>query len=240
MIKTDKLLIFLFLSVLSTGCAPWGKLTSHDFSDDYYKLKSPGQAPRIIYATREADSIKLYSVPDYKSRIIDTTDYYGTTLQSIDPQSPLYKSSFTRRTLDIDLVTSLLKFRPPAGDVAPQLNASLNGNLYLGYKTDYFKFNSSYSELNKLSTAIRHVGFDFGFFTGIGITPVNPTVTMDRTIQEYDGIVFQKGIAFFATYANLSVGISLGFDNLLDKNKTIWIYNNKPWVGLMIGIANFY
>jgi len=62
---------------------------------------------------------------------------------------------------------------------------------------------------------------------------------MNKTFQEYDGIVFQKGVSVFATYENMSVGIALGFDNLMDHNKGIWIYNNKPWIGIVIGIANF-
>ncbi len=33
--------------------------------------------------------------------------------------------------------------------------------------------------------------------------------------------------------------LAAGFDNLLDNNKSIWIYNNKPWFGIMLGIANF-
>jgi hypothetical protein len=37
----------------------------------------------------------------------------------------------------------------------------------------------------------------------------------------------------------MSVGLAIGFDNLVDKNKSVWIYNQKPYIGLVIGIANF-
>jgi hypothetical protein len=95
------------------------------------------------------------------------------------------------------------------------------------------------SPLGEETSFIRHIGFDAGVFAGIGITALNPTVTRDAIIQEYDGMVFQKGVAGFISFDNMSVGITIGFDNLLDKNKTSWIYNQKPYIGLLIGISNF-
>lgn len=139
----------------------------------------------------------------------------------------------------MDLSTVPIKFRPAQGDVPSQLNATVNGVLYAGFRKDFFKIITHTSELNETYSFIRQTGFDFGPFAGIGITFVNPTVTMNQTVQEYDGVVFQKGIAAFLTYENMSVGIALGFDNLIDKNKTTWIYNQKPWIGIVIGVANF-
>jgi hypothetical protein len=98
---------------------------------------------------------------------------------------------------------------------------------------------SRFSKINEVYRFVRHTGFDFGLFAGIGISPINPTVTENNTMQEYDGIVFQKGFSAFATYENMSLGLAVGFDNLLDNNKSIWIYNNKPWFGIILGIANF-
>jgi hypothetical protein len=133
----------------------------------------------------------------------------------------------------------LLKYRPHEGNIAPQLSAGINGIFYLGFRKDFFRVLSHLSPVNSPTTFIRHTGFDFGPFAGIGITPVNPTTTMFRTAQEYDGVVFQKGFAVFGTIENFSVGFSIGFDNLINKNRDIWVYNNKPWLGIIIGVANF-
>jgi hypothetical protein len=124
-------------------------------------------------------------------------------------------------------------------DVPPQLNANANGILYAGYRKDFFKIKSHPAQLHNKNAILRHTGFDFGLFAGIGISPVNSTVTSNFTSQEYDGIVFQKGASVFFTFENMSVGLALGFDNLLDKNKSAWIYNQKPWLGIVLGIANF-
>jgi hypothetical protein len=98
---------------------------------------------------------------------------------------------------------------------------------------------TSTSPLHEESTFCRHTGFDFGLFAGFGITQINPTVTNDKISQEYDGVIFQKGAGLFLTLERMSVGIVLGFDNLMDSNKDAWIYNQKPYIGLSLGIANF-
>lgn len=239
-IKIIKLLIWLISFFLIAGCVPFDKIYSHEFDDGFFKLKSSGKKPESIYLNIADDSLKVYSVQKGKKlKLIDTSTFSGVNLKTIIPTDVLYNSTFVRTSPDIDLSTVLLKFRPASGNVPSQLSANFNGLFYVGFRKDFFKLKSSFSELHELSSFIRHTGFDFGLFAGIGITPVTPTTTMSRTIQEYDGIVFQKGFSVFVTYENMSVGMALGFDNLLDKNKSIWIFNNKPWVGLVIGIANF-
>jgi hypothetical protein len=238
--KIIKYFIWLIFPIVLAGCAPFDKIYSHDFSDGYFQLKAPNKEPEKIYLHLADDSLIAYPVlTKRKTGLLDTVNFYKTNLSSIKPGSLFYNNKFIKTSVDIDLSTILLKFRPSAGDVPSQLSYNVNGVLYAGFRKDYFKLKSSFSELHKLTTFVRHTGFDFGLFAGIGITPINYTVTMNKTFQEYDGIVFQKGVSVFATYENMSVGIALGFDNLMDHNKGIWIYNNKPWIGIVIGIANF-
>lgn len=35
---------------------------------------------------------------------------------------------------------------------------------------------------------------------------------------------------------NLTVGVGVGWDYLTDRDKAIWIYQNKPWIGVTIGL----
>ena len=65
---------------------------------------------------------------------------------------------------------------------------------------------------------------------------MNPANTSNAILTEYDGIVLQKGIAGIVAMNKLTLGLSLGFDNLIDNNRTVWVYNNKPWFGLMLGL----
>lgn len=230
---------FIVLITLA-GCTPLDKIYSHEFSDGYFRLKSQKKGTESVYVKLKGDTIKVFNVARVNGiRNPDTASPKSVLISSVNPENPLFNSTFRKTSVDIDLSTVLLKLRPSAGDVPQQLSTNVNGVFYAGFRKDYFHLKNSISELHEASSFIRHTGFDFGIFAGIGITPVNPTVTMSRTIQEYDGIVFQKGFSVFATYENMSVGLAIGFDNLLDHNRVIWIYNNKPWFGLVLGIANF-
>jgi hypothetical protein len=240
LVRIFGLICLALIYIVIPGCSPFDKIYSHEFGSGYFKLKGPGVVPGKVYLEAEGDSLIVYPAAGKGNSLApNLSSPQWTTISSISPGGYLYNNTFVKTSADIDLSTVLLKYRPHEGNVPPQLSYNVNGVFYIGFRKDFFKITSHVSAANVRNTFIRHTGFDFGPFAGIGITPVNPTVTMGRTIQEYDGIVFQKGFAIFGTFENMSVGISLGFDNLLDKNRSIWIYNQKPWIGLLIGIANF-
>jgi hypothetical protein len=238
--KKFKLYNCLIFLILSSGCAPFDKIYSHEFADGYFKLKTEGLEKEPVYLRITSDSIGVYPVLN-KGRNMspDNGKVQRIEINNLKPGDYLNNSTFIKTSLDVDLSTAILKYRPAAANVPNQLSANVNGLFYAGFRKDFFKLKSHSSQLNELKTLIRHTGYDFGLFAGIGITPVNPTVTNYTIIQEYDGMIFQKGVSAFITFENMSVGFALGFDNLLDKNKSSWIYNQKPWLGLILGIANF-
>ena len=50
-------------------------------------------------------------------------------------------------------------------------------------------------------------------------------------------MVIQGGFAGFIESNIASFGIAVGFDYLLSKDRQIWIYDGKPWIGFVVGIA---
>lgn len=62
------------------------------------------------------------------------------------------------------------------------------------------------------------------------------STTNNAIATEYDGLILQKGIAGIVAINKLTIGVSVGFDDLLDRNNKNWIYENKPWFGLMLGL----
>lgn len=48
--------------------------------------------------------------------------------------------------------------------------------------------------------------------------------------------MWSKGIAGIVAINGFTVGLTFGFDKLLDKNRTVWIYEEKPWFGLAVGL----
>ena len=65
---------------------------------------------------------------------------------------------------------------------------------------------------------------------------MNPSVTNNQITTEYDGLVSSKGLAGIIGINNFTIGLALGYDNLLDANKKKWIYQGKPWIGLAFGL----
>jgi hypothetical protein len=235
------LLFFIGTLILSLfSCVPVEKIAFHDFSPGYYKLKTPNTENSGVYVDIIEDTIVVYpAIGNKKNLSDDTSSFRRAIISNIVEGNELYGSCFIKKSADIDLSTVLLKYRPSMGDVPNQLNANLNAALYVGYRKDFYKMVTTTSPLKKKSTSCRHTGYDFGLFAGIGITQINPSVTANKVDLEYDGIIFQKGIGLFVTFGRSSVGMVLGFDNLMDKNKNFWLFNQKPYLGLSIGIANF-
>ena len=233
------IILFLIVIVIS-GCGTVDKIARHDFYTGYYKLKVNDSAAVKVYVDLFEDSLDLYNVVyEGNKKSPDTASRKSAVISGIDPGDYLYKSMFRRNSFDIDLTTALLKYRPPQKDVPRQLSANLNAALYAGMRKDFFKVVTKTSPLHKTHSSLKHFGFDAGFFAGLGITPINYSVTGNYVELEYDGIVFEKGIAVYFGIDFLTFGVALGFDNLLDDNHKYWIYNQKPWIGLMLGIANF-
>jgi hypothetical protein len=239
-LRKSNLLISLLIALFSFGCVPLEKISRHDLDSGYYKLKTPDYKSSDVYVDLKEDTVTVFNVTGTgKSKVPDISSAQGIKISEIKPGSFLYKSTLIRKSLDFDLSTVALKYRPESSGVPNQLSYNINTVLYLGIRRDFFIVKSHHTPLKKENSFIRQIGFDAGLLAGIGITPINATVTNSNTLLEYDGWFFQKGVAAFVTIERMSVGISLGFDNLLDKNSNIWIYNQKPWIGIVLGISNF-
>ena len=133
------------------------------------------------------------------------------------------------------MLTILFKFRPSQKTLPRQLNANFNGNVFLGYRIDRFHvhFKSTRAGLQK---ELRHSGLSIGGFGGLGGASINPSTTNYQTTDEYDGFVLTRGLAIMIAVNQLTIGAGLGWDYLTDRDKNIWIYQNKPWLGMTLSL----
>lgn len=214
------------------SCSTLDKASTHGFTNGYYQLNSV-EKKELVYADVTDEKIDVYNQSEeipYKNIYLSIPLKGADSLQKI----PL---KFSKQSLDIDLTTILLKYRPSVYGLPPQLNTDLNFALYAGWRHDNFKFSNTSDPLGKHYPKITNLGYDFGLFAGPGTTLVSPFSTNNRTNNEYTGMIVQTGIAAFLESNTASFGLAVGLDYLLNKDREIWIYNNKPWVGFIVGVA---
>ncbi len=70
----------------------------------------------------------------------------------------------------------------------------------------------------------------------MGAARIDEFVTLNRLNYEYDGTVLTSGIASIFALNKFNFGLNLGFDHLLDKNRKLWVNENKSWIGISLGL----
>ena len=230
--------IFLGLSAISvvlfTACESLKESSKYQFVEGYYKVPVKGKTEKL-YVLTGSDTIKAYRKKDIQGVNIDTSHAFLFAFPSTKPKD--FKGyTFTRNTLDFDVLTVLFKYRFPVKGFPPQLNASFNGALYLGYRTDIYKLSYHSTPLHYMKRSITHIGYSVGFFSGFGTARIDEYDTEGALSYEYDGLVNLTGIAVIAAIDKLTAGLTIGVDHLLDKNSGLWINNAKPWIGLSLGL----
>jgi hypothetical protein len=65
---------------------------------------------------------------------------------------------------------------------------------------------------------------------------MTPWTTNQGMTDEYNGFILSRGIALMIGVNNLTVGAGIGWDYLTDRDKDIWIYQNKAWYGLTFSL----
>ena len=224
----------IFSMVLLSSCSALNKSVKYQFADEFYTTKLSDSSTGQVYILNVEDTLKVFETIIYDKKVeVDTLKKPEIFLKE---QKNLYSSLiFKKSSLDIDFLTILLKYRPVTPTLPNQLNTNLNGAVYLGFRNDYYstRYKKNPFSYSRFTT---HYGLSFGGFAGLGSTTMSPSVTDNLLQNEYDGVVFTKGIAAIIGINNATIGFTFGFDNLLDANRNLWIYDGKPWVGLAFGL----
>lgn len=223
-------LVFLVSIFIFNSCSVIENASKHGLESGYYEMKSGGDPIQKVYLDVGDEEITIY--PDN-----------GVDLGSPVSQIPLSSSDsiyifpekFIKKSIDLDITTIPLKLRPSVNDLPMQMNIDFNAALYLGWRHDSYQVNSIVTPLKKCNHNIVSMGYDFGIFTGLGSTLLSPFTTNDAISYEYSGLIIQYGVAGFIESTVASFGLAVGYDYLVSPDRSIWIYNKKPWVGLIIG-----
>jgi hypothetical protein len=235
LIKNKMYYFFLIVSVLFSSCASIKETPKYSFADGNYKSKIFDNKISRVYVDNEDDSIYVYKIKTKHLDLLDSS-YTKIAFPQQKSENSIPTTNFKQASFDLDFLTIPFKFRPQTDYLPQQFNTNLNGVIYIGYRNDIYKLNYKKTPLHTFVRKSTHYGFSYGLFTGFGGTTMNPWVTNNKISFEYDGIVWSKGIAAIIGIDNFTIGLALGVDELLDNNKNIWIYQDKPWFGLAFGL----
>ncbi|MBL7851207.1 MAG: hypothetical protein JNN04_09920 [Cyclobacteriaceae bacterium] len=215
------------------ACSTIEKSSRHGFESGYYRQRQDknDQAEKV-YLDITDEKVTVYSLEGEKPGPAKVT-------LPIREADSLHQPSsrFSKKSLDIDLTSVLFKYRPRTGDLPEQLSAELNVALYAGWRRDYYAIKASRDPLGRNQYRVVSRGFDFGILAGTGTTLVSPSTTRGAISTEYNGMILELGLAGFVETSFASFGLAVGFDHLVGPDRSVWIYNQKPWVGFVVGVA---
>ncbi|MGV8827421.1 MAG: hypothetical protein ACWA6U_03785 [Breznakibacter sp.] len=226
--------IAIWVIVVLASCNTLEKASLHGLNSGYYKLKSDNINAQNVYLDVTDEKIDVYHhikrQPDKKQFM---TIHLNTTTDSL----MLNQMVFKKQSLDVDITSIIIKYRSSVSGLPAQLTTDLNMALFVGWRFDYYHIWSKRDPLGRSYHKISSRGYDFGIFAGPGTTLISPFTTQNKRTDEYNGMLIQTGIAGFIESNVASFGLAIGYDYLLNSDRKIWIYNNKPWVGFIVGIA---
>lgn len=209
--------LVLLASLLLSSCSYRSTLHKYELQDGDYKYREAGGPVEKVYVSVQEDTIIVYK--------------NGSPL----PVKAGTDQLFRMGTFDFDVITVPFKYRPSAQGFPRQLTAEANGSIFVGWRIDRFKIVHRHAPSGVRKYQL-HKGISFGTFGGLGAATIGPWTTNYRTQDEYAGFILTRGLAVLIGINSLTFGLGLGWDYLTDRDKAIWIYQNKPWMGITIGL----
>lgn len=215
-----KIQVIILSSLLISACSSIRNSPKYQLADDYYHFRQKGSRYQKAYVHIQDDSLRVVSARDGDSPIVSK------------PNSDQF---FLKKSFDVDIITVGFKYRPETQGLPRQVNTDFNGNVFLGYRQDRFKVRYDQTPIGT-NKSYHHRAMTVGVFAGMGSSAVTPWTTNNQITDEYDGLVLTKGLAMMFGVNSLTVGFGIGWDRLTDRDKDKWIYQNKAWYGLTIGL----
>lgn len=236
---TKSLLKLLFITLIGTfftSCSLLDGTSKYELSEGVYGFKRGNVKARKVFLQVEEDSLLIYPIQQRRPAYADTTRplVLEMTERGIDGRRDYLL--FRQPSFDVDIITILFKYRPKEEEVARQLNTDFNAALFIGYRADSYTVTYDPTPINTFLRNTRHFGYSVGLFSGLGSTMIAPWFTRDVVQMEYDGLVFVNGLAANIAYNDITFGLGVGIDHLMDHNRRHWVYQGEPWIGFTLGL----
>jgi hypothetical protein len=234
------LLIACAIIILSAdSCSVINKTAKYNFNDGIYRTGMLSKTQVYVYKIND-DTIVVFPVKEYPDSTAILTNQ-RTVYSSLQKKFKDNKTNHTfyKPSLDVDLMTMPLLYRPASNNLPNQLITNFNGALYVGYRTDAYHLNYERTPLNTYKQDVKHYGYSVGLFAGVGSTLIDDNVLKGSNTPvdlDYEGMTLIYGVAANMAVQSINFGISCGLGHLLDKYHEYWIYQGKPFIGFTLGI----
>ncbi|MBC7381529.1 MAG: hypothetical protein H7296_00870 [Bacteroidia bacterium] len=192
-----------------------------------------------INAWAEKQKVFLFNLRDTLFiTSIDTTTPFKNAINYVYPfYEPHPKHLLLiNNSYDMDVFTTPFKFRFATDGIPLQITTSFNAAVYAGIRSDFFTIKNHPLKTPVHLSKINNIGCGVGVFGGISSANIKPEFVRNTITYEYDAVSLNYGLAFLFGYKKISTGVAIGYDYLADKNRNNWIYQNKPWLGVFIGL----
>ncbi len=220
-----------------SGCIILRENAKYNFNDGIYRTHQFSKEKVYVLHVDE-DTIAVFPVltfPDSTAILTKKRVNYTSMQRKFKDNKMIH--TFYKPSFDVDLLTIPLKFRPATFDVPNQLITTFNGAVFGGYRIDAYSLHYNRTPINTYKQTTRHTGYSAGVYAGLGNSIINPWVLKNPNINvEYEGVTLVTGISANVAADKITFGLSFGFDHLLDKYSSEWIYQGKPCVGFTLGL----
>lgn len=177
---------------------------------------------------------------DYDPETLDRADsaailfvHHNPVLKRIKEESPWF--NYQLKSFDVDLFTVPFKYRFRQDGHPGQLNTNPNIGVYVGLRYDRGGYRTLFFRKERRSE-IRSFSFGLGGFASVGSALVSTFTTNGAITDEYEALGLNYGLASIVGYKTFTAGLALGFENLASSDNPLWIYRNKPYLGVTIGL----
>jgi hypothetical protein len=224
---------FFLIIIFASACKSIHEIER--LPDDTYWISADGYKKLNQAKTLPANYKRIKALAEQHDTVLKITPDTELLKPSQINLKDIEKINLYRYTFDIDVLTVPFKVRPSVGGFPEQLNANFDAAIYIGRRRDSYTIQQK-GKGRTAKTAITGVGYGYGGFVGIGSVTMNPFVTNQHINYEYDGFVLNGGLAGIYDAKRFNLGLAIGADFLVDKNRGSWIYQGKPWFGVLFGI----
>lgn len=159
-----------------------------------------------------------------------STDFDGTDLQRSEPLR------FSDNKLVFQTLTIPFKIRGGQGDFPSTVATNFNAGIAYGHQWNLSKVNPIYGrDRAMVGYELEQISFSLAPFAGLttmALSAANtaPDIALDQTVMGYS-----VGAAGVFSFNRLNLGLAFGIDHGFGRAKD-WVYQNKLWTGIVIGL----